>query len=275
MRMKKVDRAVKEMIELKKRHGFFAFRLGGSYTPSKYLRRLANQLIESQANIEFSGYGRISDAEKDDFELLYRAGCRSLFFGVESGNQMILDKTNKGYQTAHSAAILKASKKAGIFTITSLVFPNPGETEESRKETLRLIKEVKPDGVPVLFPLLSPGSRWWAEPEKYGFQVPDRDDYLHKTVGYKARLVYPPRFWPEMPYRIDNKPFKQFTVESEEFTREIEEMGPVTRISDEIALLGLRSGLEIREFGNYYRWCFVTGDSVEMQRLVDNINRAA
>ena len=274
MRLKNVVTAVNEMIELKKRYHFFAFRLGGSYTPSKYLRELAKQLIESQANIEFSGYGRISDAEDADFELFYKAGCRSLFFGVESGNQIILDKANKGYESKHCANILKASRKAGIFTITSLMFPNPGETDESRRETLRLIEDVKPDGVPILFPLLLPGSKWWDDPEACGFQVPDRNAYLHNLVNYKARLVYPPRFWPEMLYRIDNKPFHQFATESEEIAKDIEAKGPVTRISDEIALLALRSGLSVREFGNYCRWCFLTGNADEMQQLIDKINPA-
>ncbi len=274
MRFKDVNHAVDEMMELKKRYGFFAFRLGGSYTPSKYLRQLAIRLIEMEANIEFCGYGRISDARDADFELFYKAGCRSLFFGVESGNQMIIDRINKGYRTEHSVDILKSSHNSGIFTITSLIFPNPGETEESRDETLRLIREVKPDGVPVLFPLLLPGSGWWKDPEKFGFQVPDRNEYLHSLVNYKARLVYPPRFWPEMLYRIDDKPFKQYATEAEEITKAIDAMGPVTRISDEIALLSMHSGLDAREFGNYCRWCFVTGDTDKMQKLIDKINMA-
>lgn len=274
MRMKDVSLAVEEMAALKKRHNLFAFRLAGSYTPTKYLRRLAIQLIESRTNIAFSGFGRISDAEKADFELFYKAGCRALFFGVESGSQMILDKANKGHRTEHCTEILKSSKKAGIFTIASLMYPNPGETEESRRETLKLIDDVKPDAVPILFPLLLPNSRWWSNPEQYGFQVPDKNDYLHKTVGYKARLVYPTQFWPEMPYRIDNKPFHQFARESEDMAREIEARGPITRMSDEIAVLGLRSGMGVREFGNYYRSCFVTGNVEGMQDLVNRINTA-
>lgn len=272
MRFKEAKRAVEEMKELKQKYGFFAFRLGGSYTPSNYLRQLAQGLMESDANIEFCGFGRISDAQEEDFGLLYEAGCRALFFGVESGSQSIIDQINKGYRVGKGADILKACRKAGIFTVTSLMFPNPGETEESRKETLRFLEEVRPDGVPVLFPLLLPGSKWWDAPENYGLKVPDREAHLFNLVDYKARLVFPPRFWPEMLYSIDNKPFTRFVAETEEFAREIEAMGLSTFISDEMALIALRSGLEPREFGNYCKWYSVTGDADEMQKLLGNIN---
>ncbi|MBW1802050.1 MAG: cobalamin-dependent protein [Deltaproteobacteria bacterium] len=272
MREKNIDDAVDDIMELKRRHGFNAFRLGGSYTPSKYMRRFAQRLIEKKAGIEFCGYGRISDARNADFERFYRAGCRALFFGVESGNQLLLDRVNKGYKTKHCSDILRASRNAGIFTIASLIYPNPGETIESRKETLSLLEEIQPDGVPIHFPMLLPGSQWWAEPERFGFQVPDRAAYLHSIVAYKARLLFPPQFWPEMLYRIDEKSFSQFARETSEMTREIEDMGIATLVSDETALIALHAGLDVKRFRDDCRWIFSTGNADGIQQVIDRFN---
>ncbi len=274
LRVRKPEHVVDLMADMRSSHGISAFKLGGSYTPTGYLKKLANCLIDRNLGVTFCGYGRISDARRADFEHYYRAGCRSLFFGVESGSQMLLDEAiDKGYQTEHAEIVLKAAKAAGIYTIASLVYPNPGETADSRQATLRLLERVKPDGVPVHFPLLLPGSTWWTSPQKFGFDVPDRERFLSCMLRYKARLLFPPQFWPEIPYRIDGREFAEFAHMTAELTRDIDALGCTTLISDETALLGLHSGLGIREFRDEFRTAVALGDADAQQTLVDRVNR--
>lgn len=273
MRTKDVARAAAEIAELKSRYGQLAFKLGGSYTPAAYMRRLAERLIADEVGVDFCAYGRISDARPEDFALYRRAGCRALFFGVETGSQLLLDeKIHKRYRAEHCATILRACKEAGIATIASLVYPNPGETAESRRATLELMADVRPDGAPVHFAVLVPGSGWWHEPERYGFEVPDREAYLRQLVGYKARLMFPPRYWPPLAYRIDGKPFGVYAEETAAMTREIEALGVVTLISDDAAMVAAHSGLSLRAFRDLVRRLVVTGDAAGMQSLVDAVN---
>jgi len=273
MRAKRPARVASELKELGARYGLRAFKLGGSYTPSGYMRRLATALIDQEVDVDLCAYGRLSDAHSADFALYRRAGIRALFFGVETGSQLLLDeKIDKRYDVSRCAAVLTGCREAGIFTITSLVYPNPGETEESRQATLRLMDQVQPDGAPIHFPILLPGSPWWRDPERFGFQVPDRAAYLRRAVAYKARLLFPPSFWPPLGYRIDQKPYAQFAAETEAMTRDLEARGILTLLSDGAAMVSFRSGLSPREFRDRFRFLAATGDAAGVQSLLDRVN---
>ncbi len=273
LRKKRISVAIKEISELKKKYGFHAFKLGGSYTPSIYMRKLANALIDKEIKIDYCAYGRIDKAWKEDFELYRKAGCRALFFGVETGSQILLDeKIDKGYQIKRCEEILKSCKKAGIYTITSLIYPNPGETDETRLATINLIKRIMPNGAPVHFPILVPGSRWWQNPQKYGFGIENRENCLSNLVSYKVKLFFPPEYWPQMPFTIDRKKFRKFSRETSELTREIEALGVTTLISDDTALIGFYSGKTIIEFRNNFRRLALTGDAEGIQELLSIIN---
>ena len=273
MRSRTVEGAVSDIVALKREYGLAAFKLGGSYTPSAYLRELANELIRVEANIEFCGYGRINDAQPDDFGLYYEAGCRALFFGVETGSQLLLDTViDKRYQTSTCASTLTACREAGITTVASLVYPNPGETAESREATMSLLRDAAPDCVPVHFPMLLPGSAWWDDPGKFGIDVPDRDAYLATAIGYKARLLFPPRFWPPLPYTINGMAFGEFAEETAVMTEEIDALGCVTLLSDESSMIGRHSGLDLRAFRDRSRDMFLSGDASGMQAMVEKVN---
>jgi radical SAM superfamily enzyme YgiQ (UPF0313 family) len=275
MRARSPAGAVEDMLALVRRYGFRGFKLGGSYTPSAYMRDLAAVMVARGARLPFSCYGRISDAREADFTLYRDAGCEALFFGVESGSQLLLNrKIHKGYRVPDGERVLRAARSAGIFTIASLIYPNPGETDESRRATLRFVEAVEPDGAPVHFPVLLPGSAWFAEPGRYGFTVDDPAAYVKRAIRYKARLLFPPSFWPELPYRIDGKPFAVFAAETEEFTRDVERLGVVTLISDEAALLARLLGEPPRAFRDRIRLALASGDVDAVSGMIDAVNRA-
>ncbi len=185
MRAKSPERAAAEMRALAARYGFRGFKLGGSFTPSEYLRALARALIATGPRLPFCGYGRLNDARRADFALYRAAGCEALFFGLETGAQLLLDrKIHKGFRVEQAAAVLEACRAAGVFTIASVIYPNPGETEESRRATLEFLARVRPDGAPVHFPILVPGSAWFERPATYGFEVADRAAYVRAALRY-------------------------------------------------------------------------------------------
>jgi len=263
LRLRPVEESVAELSALVRRHGFRRFKFAGSYTPTRHLRALSNAILDAGIQVEFCGYGRVSDAADADFPLFRRAGCRALFFGVESGSQMLLDRTlGKRIQATSTEDVLRSAREAGIFTIASIIYPGPGENAETREATLGLFRRVRPDGAPVHFPALVPSTAWFSEPEKYGFRFErDGDDYVRTLLGYKLRLMFPPALWPPLPYRVDGRPFHAFAADTAEMTSTLERMGVVTLASDETALLGFASGLGPRAFRDRCRREFLTGDA--------------
>ena len=73
---------------------------------------------------------------------MHKSGCVSLFFGVESGSQEILDKDiNKGIKVEQIIRTLKMAKKANLITVASIITPCPHETPETLKQTLKVLVE--------------------------------------------------------------------------------------------------------------------------------------
>jgi anaerobic magnesium-protoporphyrin IX monomethyl ester cyclase len=83
-----------------------------------------------------------------DEELLGKmrqAGCVRTAFGVESGNQRILDTAvNKHLTLDQVRAAFKAAQAVGMETIGFFIIGLPGETEETMEDTIRFAIELDP-----------------------------------------------------------------------------------------------------------------------------------
>lgn len=107
------------------------------------------------------------------------AGCREIHIGVESGSQRILDAMNKQTTVKTLRDAVTDIKKTGIRVKTYIMYGYPGETEKDREETIRFIREVKPDKVTVSEFTPIPGSLLWDEcsTSDNWFYSDDNDEY--------------------------------------------------------------------------------------------------
>lgn len=88
-------------------------------------------------------WGSALRVETLNFEILKKmrkAGCAMLFFGVESGDQAILDNVHKGITIRKVEDIFKYAKKLGLNTIASLAFGFPGDTFENCLKTIHWVR---------------------------------------------------------------------------------------------------------------------------------------
>jgi hypothetical protein len=272
-RKRSIERFIADIRAQKETYGFSAFKFSGSYTPSKYLQEICRALIAAKLEIDFVTYGHIGDSRSVDFELIRKGGCHALFFGVESGSELILrDKINKRHSLDQSVSVLNRAKAAGIFTIASVIYPNLGETDETRQATLELLKTVRPDSVPSLWPALIPNTNWSRDPERFGFSIPDYDAYLEAFLTYRIRLMLPPRFSSVLPYRIGDQEFPEFTGQSERFLQELEGLGILTLVGDDAALVAHVGGYSARELRDIYRRCVLFGTAEPVEAMIRRVN---
>ncbi|GAB6143975.1 B12-binding domain-containing radical SAM protein [Desulfocicer niacini] len=80
-------------------------------------------------------------ADPDFCQALYRSGCRMLKLGLESGDQNVLDKMNKGTRLETATRVLAALKKAGISTYVYLLFGTAFEDEAAADRTLNYVAD--------------------------------------------------------------------------------------------------------------------------------------
>ncbi len=83
-----------------------------------------------------------------------RGGCTATFVGIESGNNEILKKIKKTQTTKECVQAMKNLRKHGIESHAFIMVGFPDETEETFKQTMDFIPELKPDGV--IFSIFTP-----------------------------------------------------------------------------------------------------------------------
>jgi anaerobic magnesium-protoporphyrin IX monomethyl ester cyclase len=151
-----------------------------------------------------------------DTELLGRmkqAGCIRSAFGVESGNQEILDSViGKQLTLKQVRAAFKAAKEVGMETIGFFMIGLPGETEETMDDTIRFAIELDPVVANFSMATPFPGTEMSRiVKEKGRLLVNDYDDFaffegraIFEMDGMTAELVE--RKWKEAYRRFYLRP---------------------------------------------------------------------
>ncbi len=88
---------------------------------------------------------RVNCVDPELLDMMYKAGCIQIDFGVEGGNQKILTAVKKGITVEQVRRAFKQCKDASIRTLANFMFNNPEETEEDVRDTLALAEEIDAD----------------------------------------------------------------------------------------------------------------------------------
>jgi len=127
----------------------------------KWVRELADEVENLDAAIPFKMQSRVDLMTPDTVRALRRAGCAEVWMGAESGSQKILDAMDKGTRVDQIAKARENLRREGIRACYFLQFGYPGETWKDIQNTIRLVRDTRPDdiGVSVSYPL--PGTTFF------------------------------------------------------------------------------------------------------------------
>ncbi|HVR26245.1 MAG TPA: radical SAM protein [Candidatus Polarisedimenticolia bacterium] len=127
----------------------------------KWVRQLADEVEKLDAAIPFKIQSRVDLMTPDTVQALRRAGCAEVWMGAESGSQKILDAMEKGTRVDQIAKARENLRRAGIRACYFLQFGYPGETWRDIQNTIKLVRDTRPDdiGVSVSYPL--PGTKFF------------------------------------------------------------------------------------------------------------------
>jgi hypothetical protein len=132
-----VEQVISDLEQLIKRTNPSLIHLLDNAVSTGLLKRLA----DSPLGVPWYGFARISPLLTDpDFcRALKDSGCVMLKLGLESGDQGVLDRMQKGINLKITSLALKTLKKAGIATYVYLLFGTPHETIHEARNTLDFI----------------------------------------------------------------------------------------------------------------------------------------
>ena len=130
------------------------------------LRRLnafTKQLISEELDIRWQCLGRVDRVNAEILQKMYAAGCRRIHYGVESGNQEVLDRIGKGIQLEQVPQAVRWTQEAGIEVKGYFMLGLPGDTEESMQQTIDLAVDLNLDEAMFSLTTPFPGTRLWDE----------------------------------------------------------------------------------------------------------------
>lgn len=141
--------------------------------------------IMKQEDMKYRMEMRADRVNKEIAEKLKRSGCRYIALGIESGDNDILKRINKGTTVEINEKAIEILGKQGIYVKGFFIIGLPGETEQSAKKTIEFADKMRERGLSsadfyALTPF--PGSPIWDNPGQYGIKILDRnfDNYLQK-----------------------------------------------------------------------------------------------
>lgn len=91
------------------------------------------------------------------------AGCKTIFFGIESGSQRILELINKGITLEQSLQAFKLCRQEGIQIACSFILGIPGETLKDWEASYKFAKKLDPDWCTFETFVAVPGSALYSE----------------------------------------------------------------------------------------------------------------
>lgn len=113
----------------------------------KFVIELCNEFIAQKIEFSWIAYAHLSTFLKDytdeDIKLLKAAGCRSIYFGVESGDTEVLDKTNKKLSIKDVYELSHLLSKNDIIPAVSIIIAFPWDSEKDFNLTLNLLSDLK------------------------------------------------------------------------------------------------------------------------------------
>ena len=152
---------------------------------------------------------RADSIDEEFLKEAYKAGCYRIHFGVESGDQGILDNISKNQTLEQVEWAFQAARRIGLETAAYFVFGFPGETERTIRKTIDFARELKPDLTRVAIAIPYPGTPFYNEWLEKGY-IKSRD-WSKYTFHSKPTGIYDhPTLDTEMIWRYYNIFYRKF-----------------------------------------------------------------
>ena len=173
IRKRSPENIVKELKECVEKYNFrnFLFHADTFTWERDWVIELCKRILESGLKVHWGCNSRVDTVDPEILQWMKTAGCWVMAFGIESGDQSILNKMRKGAKLEDGVNAMRMVKEAGIKTHAFMVMGLPWETKETFRKSMQFLKELDTDffDVNIAYPL--PGTELMNMAEKENLLV--------------------------------------------------------------------------------------------------------
>jgi len=158
----------------------------------EYTQALCAALVRHKMKTPWVCSTRINLVDKDLLMCLKKAGCRGVFYGVDSLAEKVLHAAGRHYSPGGAIENVNLTLSVGMFAQVNIIVGFPGETQRDRVEVLRNITKIHADTDVVVHGLMIlPGSQIYQLSLREGFDesywLSDHDEVLPLYPGTLSR----------------------------------------------------------------------------------------
>ncbi len=121
------------------------------------------------------------------YRMIVESGCKELSFGIESGDQFVLDYLGKNIKVHHNTQAIQNANQAGIeVTRALLIMGSPGETPKTLERNIKWVEEAQPTIVSLKMFVPYPGTAIHDDPRKFEcklFSITDANFFAYRPDG--------------------------------------------------------------------------------------------
>lgn len=162
----------------------------------KRAKSICEEIIRRKLDMTWQPRGglRVDTVDAELFALMKRSGVWSIPFGIESGNQSVLDAIKKGIKLDQVRRAVTLAHNAGLRTEGYFMIGLKGETEQTIRDSIAFAKSLDLDLAKFAITIPLPGTPWFDELDragliktkdwsKYTFSSSPHDIYTHPTLA--------------------------------------------------------------------------------------------
>jgi radical SAM superfamily enzyme YgiQ (UPF0313 family) len=180
----------------------------------KRVTAICEALLKKDYSISWSCLARPEVTSVEIFGLIKRAGCWQIAYGVESGDQHILDTIKKRVTLERLSEVIRKTNEAGIHSRGYFMIGCPGETAESIEKTTRFTRESGLKDFHVTFCTPMPGAELFDTAQQYG--AFERD---WKKLGFWDPVFIPHGMTREQLIEAHRRMYRKFYLRPRTFLR--------------------------------------------------------
>ncbi len=175
----------------------------GTFPIGEWNEKFCRAMISSGRNKKIKIGCNMKPILNVDYKLMAKAGFRFILVGVESANQVTLDKIKKGQKAENAVEAIKKMNDAGLYVHLTSMFGYEWETEEDAQITLDLIHYLLRKGyVKTAQASVYSPPRTKPDPNSHGHKFIPRVYDVYKHPEFIFRKIMDIKEWSDFTYLI-------------------------------------------------------------------------
>ncbi len=159
----------------------------------KRVDEICDEILKRRIKVPWTCLTRVNTVNLEILKKMKKAGCWQVIYGIEAGDQRMLDIIKKGVTVEQNETGIKLAKRAGLNVRATFVFGLPGETLDTIKNTVNFAKRMNLDVVNFFTVILFPGNELYSMAKKAGKILHENyDEYTSLIDTEETHLHYVP-----------------------------------------------------------------------------------